>query len=235
MSKKYIISNINSDSNNDGIIYLFYIILFFIIIFFIRNFLYSDYFIDSFANVSSEQIKSESNIKSDELDNLKNKLKQQNRDLYIYQNFNKIDPSSFDIELGIIKNDFYKTDLPGIDVSKYVIINSQPKLDLIINQCSSMKNYYKPGEIVTANSSLSIDKNNICYRSKGKPLDNINEVSKNYPDCMVCSVLPDSDVNDSNSWKHTKTNIDKVCLFNTNAPKDSNIPDLNQCKKFCSL
>ena len=242
MSKKYTISNNSFNTDSYVVFYIFYIILFFILLFVI-NFIFTTKYIDMYDNVSSsnssqeqvqENILSELNLKSEEINSLKNKLEQQNRQIYISQNYDKIDSSSFDVQLALIKNDFSKTDFPNVDLSKYTTINSKDEYDLLVNQCSSMKNYYKPGEIVTANSTLNINKNNICYRTDGKPMENINEISKKYSECMVCSVIPDSIVKDSNSWKNTKTNIDKVCLFNSKS-QDSNIPDLNQCKKFCSL
>ena len=102
-------------------------------------------------------------------------------------------------------NNTYNLGYQALDLSKYTTINSKDEYDLLVNQCSSMKNYYKPGEIVTANSTLNINKNNICYRTDGKPMENINEISKKYSECMVCSVIPDSIVKDSNSWKNTKS------------------------------
>ena len=54
-----------------------------------------------------------------------------------------------------------------------------------------------------------------------------------YQHCMVCSVNPESEYKDYNSWKKTKTNINKVCLFNFNAKPNSDILNYEGCMNNC--
>jgi hypothetical protein len=61
------------------------------------------------------------------------------------------------------------------------------------------------------------------------------EFKEKYPQCMVCNIVSDKDLTDSDTWKNTKTNINEVCLFNPNSKKNSGIPNLNQCKKMCNV
>ena len=51
---------------------------------------------------------------------------------------------------------------------------------------------------------------------------------------MVCSVH-DKNFYNTQEWKNTKTNIDKVCLFNDNNKNYPGVPNLEQCKKFCKV
>lgn len=189
--------------------------------------------------LSSEQILSSLIDKNNELTNIKNtiqdKLEKQSQAIYISQNYNKVDSSSFDDELLFLLTDFANTKLPEIDIDNKKLIDTKEELGSILSEASKMKNFYKPGDIVTANSTFEIDKNNICYRHDGKPIKPSQEFISKYPECMVCSIEHGHDVHDSNSWKYTRTNIDKVCLYNPTAEANSGIPNLQQCKQFCGL
>jgi hypothetical protein len=126
------------------------------------------------------------------------------------------------------------------DLSKYIfnLFNiSCPLNKMRISRVAEMmydpfKNIYKPGDIVNQNSTFNIGKNEICYRNKDKLLDIDNKFINNYPNCMVCSI---NDNKDTIGWTNTHTNIDKICLFNTNPEPNSGIPNFDNCKTMCNI
>jgi hypothetical protein len=257
MSKNYEIINSNNDLNASKkctIFYLLYIVLFFVIIFIIYKIIFCNSNREKFENVSmSSTITPESSTntmstqeslqyfkeKNDELntikDALQNKLLKQSQAIYISQNFNKVDSSSFNDELTYFLANFTDTKFPELDMSSKNIINTQSELNTVLSEAKSMKNFYKPGDIVSANSTFDITKDNICYRHNNQPIKPTPEFMKKYPNCMVCSIEDESNLKNTLGWKNTKTNISKVCLYDPNAPTNSGIPDLSQCKQFCGI
>lgn len=245
MNKKYLIAN--SYSNEDcTIFYLLYIVLFFVIIFIIYKIILSFSKNEGFATVETtsnmltpEQILMNLQVKNEELLNIKNslqsKLQEQTNAIYIANNFSKVDSSSYDDELGLLLLDFASIKLPEIDTKDKKLIDTQNQLNVVLDEARHMKNFYKPGEIVSENSTFGIAKNDICYRSNGKPIKTTPDFIAKYPNCMVCTVEDPNDVYNTHSWQHTRTNIDKVCLYNPTAEKNSGVPNLDQCKKFCSI
>ena len=165
---------------------------------------------------------------------LEDKIKSQDRAYYISSNFDKIDEHSFS-GMDFIANKFDSDGYPQMDLNEYKVVSNETQLDQIIDEAKTFKNYYKSGDIVTGNSSFNIDKNNICYRTDGKLMELTPEFKKKYPQCMVCSTVDKNQLANSDSWRNTKTNIDKVCLFNPKSKKDSGIPNLKGCKKMCNL
>lgn len=190
-------------------------------------------------NVSSEKIISQLINKNNELTSIKNtieeKLKEQARGIYISQNYNKIDSTSFEDELSFLLTDFANTKLPEITIDGKKIVQTQSEFDNVLAEIKEMKNFYKPGDIVTSNSTFGITKNDICYRSNGKPIKADADFISKFPDCMVCSVENTDGLKNTNTWKYTKTNINKVCLFNPTAEENSGIPNLKQCQNFCGI
>lgn len=168
-------------------------------------------------------------------DIIQEKLDKQSKAIYISQNYNKVDSSSFDDEMIFLLDDFVNTIFPQIDIDNKKIIKTNSDLESVLNQIKQMKNFYQPGDIVKKNSTFDIDKNNICYRHDGKPIKPTQDLLNKYPECMVCSVEPSDNVYNSKAWKTTKTNINKVCLFNPTAQKNSGIPNLQDCQKFCAI
>lgn len=265
MSKKYQIINPNIDTNNTDectIFYLLYIVLFFVIVFIIYKIIFCfSSSKEGFANVSTttipqtvsnstskttsktqQQIMKDLKQKNTELSNMKNtlqnKLLEQSQAIYLSQNFNKVDPSSFNDQLSYLLVEFADTRFPELNMDKKKVINTQTELDTVLADAANMKNFYKPGEIVTANSTFGIGKNEICYRQNNVPIKPTPEFMEKYPECMVCAVedeKDDVDLVNTSGWKNTKTNISKVCLYNPKAKPNSGIPNLAQCKTFCNL
>ena len=219
MSKKYQITNLNQD-DDCTIFYLLYIVLFFVVIFIIYKVIFIYNKTESFDNTigskiqSTEQIMLELQSKNDELMNMKNtiqnKLQEQTQAILISQNYDKVDSSSFDDELSFLLVDFANTQLPSIDIQGKKIVQTQSELYDVLGEATRMKNYYKPGDIVTANSTFNIGKNDICYRSNGKSIKLDSNFISQYPNCMVCSVESENNLENSNAWTNTKTNINKV-------------------------
>ena len=193
----------------------------------------------NYKNLSSQEIVSDLINKNKELLNIKNsienKLHTQSKAIYISQNYDKVDSSSFDDEMIFLLYDFSNTKFPNIDFKNKKLIETQSELEGILSEAKLMKNFYKPGEIVEANSTFHIDKNQICHRHDGKPIKPTAEFLQKYPDCMVCSVESEKDIYDSNAWKNTHTNINTVCLYNPTAETNSGIPNMEECQKFCSI
>jgi hypothetical protein len=190
---------------------------------------------------TSQQIMNSLKEKNNELTTMKNtlenKLMKQSQAIYLNQNFNKVDPSSFEDQLTYLLVDFADTKFPEIDMDKKKIISTQSDLDDVLAKAKDMKNFYKPGEIVESDSTFEITKNDICYRQNNKPIKPTPEFMAKYPNCMVCEVEDGDEENLTNTsgWKHTRTNISKVCLYDPNAKPKSGIPNLEQCKTFCNL
>ena len=171
-------------------------------------------------------------------DTLQNKLLEQSQAIYLSQNFNKVDPSSFNDQLSYLLVDFADTRFPEINMDKKKVINTQTELDTVLADAANMKNFYKPGEIVKANSTFGIGKNEICYRQNNIPIKPTPEFMAKYPECMVCAVEDETnneDLFNTPGWKNTKTNISKVCLYDPKAKPNSGIPNLAQCKTFCNV
>jgi hypothetical protein len=252
MNKKYIISN-SQDSSNSINYYLLYIIIIIATVCLFWQFLYS--YNEDFAtniptttptitlspyinnlntytsNTSNEKVKNltiENEQLSNTLTTLEQKLKLQNKLQYISDNYMKVNQSTFPDELNLINLYFSSIDLPQIDISTYNIISTDADFKTLVNEAGKFVNIYKPGDIVTSDSSFNVDRNDICYK-------NINDPSykKSHPDCMVCSV--NSDYLNSPSWNNLKTNINTVCLFDNNAIQNSGIPSASDCKKLCNI
>ncbi len=251
MSKNYEIINSNSNLTNSEectIFYLLYIVLFFVIVFIIYKIIfYSNSKKEKFENVittpstimSSQETLQYLTDKNKELntikDTLENKLLEQSQAIYLSQNFNKVDSSSFNDELTYLLVDFADTKFPELDMGNKKIIESQSELNNVLSEAKGMKNFYKPGDIVTTSSTFGITKDNICYRQNNKPIKPTPDFMKKYPNCMVCSIEDDKNLMDTPGWKHTKTNISKVCLYDPNATSKTGTPNLAQCKTFCNI
>jgi len=244
MNNKYEI--LNSKSNYDSIIfYLLYIVLIFVVVFIIFKIIYKFNNYENFKNTTDNQNKlspetmQELIEKNNELTNIKNsiqdKLEKQSKAIYISQNYDKIDSSSFDNEVDFILGKFNSTTFPQMNLDGKKIINTESDLSSVLNEVKLMKNFYKPGDIVLTNSTFDIDKNKICYRQDGKLIKPTVDFLQKYPECMVCTVESEQNLYESNPWKTTKTNINKVCLYNPTAETNSGIPNLNDCKKFCNV
>ena len=265
--KYQIINSNTDTNNIDEctIFYILYIVLFFVIVFIIYKILFCfSSPKEGFANVSTttipqngtqnisqtvsktepktqQQIMNDLKQKNAELvnmkDTLQNKLLEQSQAIYLSQNYNKVDPSSFNDQLSYLLVDFADTKFPEINMDEKKVINTQTELDTILADAANMKNFYKPGEIVSANSTFGIGKNEICYRQNNIPIKPTPEFMAKYPECMVCAVEDETNENLFNTpgWKNTKTNISKVCLYDPKAKPNSGIPNLAQCKTFCNV
>ena len=238
MNKKYIILN-SDNQNNSTIFYLFYIVIIFATLsLFVNLFSYGrqENFADS-TTKDNNKILTELETKNKELTliktTLENKLKEQSRATYLSSNFNKVDESSFTDEMDFLDIYFENTDLPQIDLNKYTIVTTQNDLDNKIKQASKFVNLYKAGDIVTENSSFNIDKKKICYPDANGNITIDQDFLKTYPDCMACSI--NDDYKDTKSWTNTRTNIDKVCLFNQTAAENSGITTMTDCKNLCKI
>ena len=166
--------------------------------------------------------------------NVKNELSKQSNLNYINENFNKPDSSSFYNELSYTLRNFTKNKFPELDMENKKIINNKIELDAVLSEVSGMKNFYTPGDIVSSGSSFDITKNDICYKNNNL-IKNTPDFMTKYPNCMVCAVENESNLYNTQSWKNTKTNISKVCLYNPTATSNSGIPNLEQCKTFCNV
>lgn len=194
---------------------------------------------NNLKNIPNSEILAELMSKNQELNNIKNtiqdKLEKQSKAIYISQNYDKVDSSSFDDEIIFLLDDFSYTQFPEIDFDNKKIIETEAELNSILSETKNMKNFYQPGDIVNSNSTFGISKNDICYRHNGQPIKPTPEFIQKYPDCMVCSVESEQDVYDTNTWKNTRTNINKVCLYNPTAESNTGIPNLSDCQKFCGV
>ena len=244
--KKYILVNSNSNQNKDcKIFYIIYTILILVVVYILYKIYSFTFFSENFdtsttiSNLTPEQLMTELQSKNEQLNSMKNKLEnkleEQSKAIYLNQNFDKVDESSFNDEINFLTLEFNNTDLSQIDLSTFNVIDTSAKFNNIINEAHAFKNLYNPGDIVNTKSSFNISPDDICYRSNGKQIKSDSNFVKNYPDCMVCKVDDATNIYDSNSWKNTKTNINQVCLFNTNADANSGIPNMQQCRKLCNV
>lgn len=169
-------------------------------------------------------------------DTLQNKLLEQSQAIYLSQNFDKVDPSSFNDQLSFLLVDFADTRFPEINMDNKKIINNQNELNNVLSEAANMKNFYKPGDIVNQNSTFDITKNDICYRQNDRSIKPTPEFIKKFPNCMVCDIEDDNvDLKNTSGWRNTRTNISKVCLYNPDAKPNSGIPNLKQCQTFCKI
>ena len=166
---------------------------------------------------------------------LEKNLKKQERAVYLSSIYNKVDESSFENELDYINTYFSNTILPTNSFENKKIISNEHELDNLIHEAKNFKNIYSVGDIVTNNSNFNIKKDNICYKDHLDHIANDLTFKEKYPECMVCSINPNSSYLDTKSWKNTKTNIHKVCLFNPDAKSHSDILNYEGCKKSCSI
>lgn len=165
---------------------------------------------------------------------LQDEMKQQERAYYIASNFDRIDEESFK-DLHLLDRHFNSEGYPQVDLKKFRVVRNENQMENVVNEAQSFKNIYKPGDIVTDNSSFNITRDNICYRANGKPMKVTKALKEKYPDCMVCNTIAQEELKDSDSWRNTRTNINEVCLFNPDAKDNSGIPNLEQCKKMCKI
>lgn len=228
---------VNNNNLNYCIDYFLYILLFIFIMYFIYNSVASNK--ESFQT-NSEQQQVTQELQSDNLLLKQDKLILQEtldkykRDLYLINNYKKVDDDSFN-DINEYINDYtYNTIYPSTNLKNKKIIENQNDLDKVLEEAKTFKNIYKTGEIVTLNSSFNINKNKICYNDYEQNILNNPDFTKKYPECMVCSINPDDSYKKTKSWKNTKTNIHKVCLYNPTAEPNSDVLDYNGCKKLCS-
>jgi hypothetical protein len=166
---------------------------------------------------------------------LEDSMKKQARALYLSKNFYQIDDSSFNNEVSFINNDFTDIRLPQSDFSGKTLINTPSEWNNVISKANSYKNLYVPGDVVIKPSEYNISKDTICYKDYETHLTNDPTFKQKYPECMVCSINPDTDYKNTKSWTNTKTNIEKVCLFNPNATNNSTNLNYNGCRNLCGI
>jgi hypothetical protein len=225
-------------------IYILYIVILITIVYLIYKFIYFNN--DTFDNILNKISTSNTdNISPDIIKGLRqtqinfnnikekinNKLTEHDNAVYISDNFNQINPNSFNINKDFIDLYFDNNNYPSINLTDYKVINNEIELNNLINQAGKFKNIYQPGDIVNAPSSfdnINDFKNKICFKSN-------NDLNKKYSDCMVCSVNPSNDYKNTNSWENTSTNIKDLCLFNLNAQPNTGIANLDDCKKLCNI
>lgn len=211
---KYTIIN---SSNLNILIILVYIILMATVAWICLQYLPST---ENFDNLDNSKLLQELKASNKELQNIKSELeiesKNKERLNFLSQNFNKI----VDIKNLTINDVTY----PQIDLNKWKIISDSTELKNLVISAKTFKNIYKVGDIITLNSDYLIDKKQICY---GNGADELI-----YPECMVCSI-DDEGID----WKNkiSKTNINKVCLFDTNIKSTSLVPNLLECQTMCNI
>jgi hypothetical protein len=166
---------------------------------------------------------------------LEESMKKQARATYLANNYYRIDDSSFNNELAFINDDFVDIRLPENDFNGKILVKTTSEWNDVLAKANSYKNLYKEGDVVIKPSEYNISKDTICYKDYETHLANDPTFKQKYPECMVCSVNPDTDYKNTKSWKNTKTNIHKVCLFNPNTSNDSTILNYNGCKNLCGL
>lgn len=181
-----------------------------------------------------QEAQSQNNALKVSKETLEESMKKQARALFLSNNFYRIDDSSFNNEISFINNDFVDIRLPASDFDGKTLIKTQQEWNDLLAKANGYKNLYKVGDIVIKPSEYNISKDTICYKDYETHLSNDPNFKKKYPECMVCSVNPDTDYKNTKSWKNTKTNIHKVCLFNPNAPANSTILNYDGCRKLCS-
>lgn len=182
-----------------------------------------------------QEFKSTNNALKMSKQTLEESMKKQARALYLANNFYRIDNSSLNNEVSFINDDFVDIRLPETDFNGKTLVSTQQEWSDLLAKANEYKNLYKPGDVVIKPAEYNISKDTICYKDYETHLSNDPNFKKKYPECMVCSVNPDTDYKNTKSWKNTKTNIHKVCLFNPNAPNNSTLLNYNGCKNLCTL
>jgi hypothetical protein len=181
----------------------------------------------------------EARLQNDALVNTKKELEEainkQKRAMFLAKNYYKIDDGSFGNQIEFINGNFSDIRLPESDFNNKTLITGMGDWNKMMEKTSQYKNLYSQGDIVLHPADNNISKDNICYKDYSSNLSSDPEFKKKYPECMVCSVNPESDYKNTPSWKNTKTNIHKVCLFNPNAPDDSTVLNYSGCKKLCGM
>ena len=195
-------------------------------------------FIETPETLTAEQqlqnIKMQNNALRISKETLEESMRKQARALFLANNFYRIDDSSFNNEVTFINDDFIDVRLPESDFNGKNIISTKQEWNDLLAKVNGYKNLYKPGDVVIKPSDYNISKDTICYKDYETHLSNDPNFKKKYPECMVCSVNPDTDYKNTKSWKNTKTNIHKVCLFNPNSSNDSTILNYSGCNNLCS-
>ncbi len=166
---------------------------------------------------------------------LEESMKKQAKALYLSNNYYKIDDSSFDNEISFINDNFADIRLPQSDFNNKTLVKTTSEWNDLISKANNYKNFYEPGDVVIKPSDANISKDNICYKDYESHLTNDPSFKQKYPECMVCSVNPDTDYKNTKSWKNTKTNIEKVCLFNPNIKNNSTNLNYDGCRNLCGL
>jgi hypothetical protein len=182
-----------------------------------------------------QEYKTQNNALKLSKETLEETMKKQARALYLANNYYRVDDSSFNNEVSFINDDFVDIRLPESNFNGKSLITTQQEWNDVLTKANNYKNLYKTGDVVIKPSEYNITKDSICYGEYEKNVLEDPNFKKKYPECMVCSVNPDSDYKNTKSWKNTKTNIHKVCLFNPNVTNETNILNYNGCKKLCGL
>ena len=241
MIKKY--SIVNDLKKNNSIDYFFYIVILFLITYLTICIINTNCF-SRFDTFIAEEAEGEQRltveqelVKATTLNKellvgkemLEKSINEEKRIAYLNNNFLKISDDAMTTKINNIEKSISNIKLPESTFENDTLINTQNELNTLIKTSSKYKHFYKPGDIVINPSSATIDKNKIC-NSK-----NINNVQSENSSCMVCSVDKNNDYKNSVGWKNTKTNIDKVCIFNPNSSTDPLNVDYTECRKLCNL
>jgi hypothetical protein len=182
------------------------------------------------------QAKAINNACSNSRKTLEESMKKQARALYLSNNYFRIDDSSFNNEISFVNNDFIDIRLPESEFKGKRLIKTQQEWDNLLTTVAGYHNIYKPGDIVLKTSGPDVTKDKICYKTWVSSMANDPKYKEKYPECMVCSVNPESEYKNSKSWKNTKTNIESVCLFNSDPTIKNNVVlNYDQCSKFCKI
>jgi hypothetical protein len=182
-----------------------------------------------------QEIKSQNNALKISKSMLEENIKKQNRTLFLSENYYKIEDNSFNNQLEFINDDFANVKLPEKNLNGKTIISNNIDWHNLLTKASEYKNSYNVGDVVLKSSDFNISKDDICYKDYSTHLSSDPNFKKKFPECMVCSINPESNYTNTNSWKNTKTNIQKVCLFNPNVSDNSSILNYNGCKKLCNI
>ena len=189
-------------------------------------------------NFNIEQELQEIKIHNDALLKEKNvleeKMKKQSRSVYLSNNFYKIDDSSFNNQVSFINDNINDVRLPESEFTNKKLIKTQQEWNNILKKANDYKNLYKVGDVVIKPSDYNITKDDICYKDHKQIMSSEPDFKTKYPECMVCSVNPETDYKNTKSWKNTKTNIHKVCLFNPSTSTNSSILNYDGCKNLCN-
>jgi hypothetical protein len=181
-----------------------------------------------------QESKTQNNALKMAKETLEESMRKQARALFLANNFYRIDDSSFNNEITFINDDFADVRLPENDFNGKTVISTQSEWNNLLTKAAGYKNLYKAGDVVIKPADYNISKDTICYQDYETHLSSDPNFKKKYPECMVCGVFPEKDYKNTKSWKNTKTNIHKVCLFNPNAPPSTSILNYDGCKKLCS-